>query len=195
MLKEEMFMRDISLHVMDIVQNSIAAGATQITVSIRAELEKDLLTVKIIDNGSGMDDAMTTRVMDPFVTSRITRKVGLGIPLFKFSAESAGGSLNLSSQKDKGTTIEACYKINHVDRIPLGSISETIMGLIVSNSEIAYRLELYGNGKEFSFDSESIREKLGEVPIYNYEVMVWIKDFIEEGIKFTFGGVLNEIVG
>lgn len=188
-------MRDISLHVMDIVQNSIAAGATEITVSIKAEKDKNLLKVSIIDNGKGMDETMAAKVTDPFVTSRITRKVGLGIPLLKFSAESAGGSLNLSSQKGKGTSVEACYKINHVDRIPLGNIPETITGLIVSNPEIAYRLELEGNGQEFEFDTVSIKEKLGDVPISDYSVITWINNFIKEGIKFTFGGVLDEITG
>ncbi|MDF2524510.1 MAG: histidine kinase [Clostridiales bacterium] len=188
-------MKDISLHVMDIVQNSITAGASKITVSIKAEVEKDLLIVKIIDNGSGMDESMVAKVTDPFVTSRVTRKVGLGIPLLKFSAESAGGSLILSSKKGKGTVVEACYKINHVDRIPLGSISETIASLIAANPEIAFRLKLYGKRQEFRLDSESIRKRLGNVPINNPEVTLWIKDYIEEGIKLIFGGVLNEVIG
>lgn len=180
---------------MDIIQNSISAQSTEIVVTVNIQKEKDLLTVTIEDNGVGMDEEMVSRVTDPFVTSRSTRRVGLGISLFKASAEQAEGELKLMSKKGIGTTLEASFKLSHIDRLPLGDIAETMVIVVIARPDINYELKLQSLKENFRFSSYEVAEKLGEVPITNYDVIAWIRDFINEGIKITFGGVLDEVVG
>jgi len=186
-------MRDLSLHIMDIVQNSISAEATCIKVSIIADDETGKLSVEIEDNGKGMDKDFAQRVTSPFVTTRSTRRVGLGIPLLQASAERAGGYLTIHSEPGSGTILRAVFQINHIDRLPLGDISETMTALIIANPDVHYMLYIKSNKTCFEFSTAEVKEKLGEVPITGYEVVAWIKDFIDDGIKNTFGGVLNEV--
>lgn len=187
-------MKDLSLHLMDIIQNSISASCSKITVSINANKELDLLEIEIADNGVGMDKELLNSVSNPFTTTRKTRKIGLGIPLLKDSANLSGGCLTINSQKGIGTVVKASFRISHIDRIPLGDMAETIVTVIIANPDIGFELNL-GNAKEvFRFDLAEVKEKLGDVPINDYEVVTWIKEYINEGIKFIFGGVLNEVV-
>jgi hypothetical protein len=186
-------MKEISLHLLDIIQNSIAAGAGKITVALTVDSSSDKLVTAVIDNGTGMDEDFLERVINPFVTTRTTRKVGMGIPLFKASAEQAGGELKINSAKGIGTELEASFKISHIDRLPLGDISGTIRNLIASEPDIQYILILSNLKDEFLFDSLEIKEKLGEVPINEFAVLEWIHDYIDGGIKAIFGGVLDEI--
>jgi hypothetical protein len=188
-------MRDLSLHLMDILQNSISAKSTCITVMIRTHLQDDILTVRIEDNGAGMDKELLKQVTDPFITTRTTRRIGLGIPLFKESAERAGGSLSLDSLKGKGTVLEASFRISHIDRLPLGDMADTIAGVLIAEQDVDIELVLNSDKKNFVFNSREIREKLGEVPIHHSEVIAWIREYINEGVNITFGGVLNEITG
>lgn len=187
-------MKDLSLHLMDIIQNSITASCSKITVSINADKESDLLEIEIADDGVGMDKELLESVSNPFTTTRKTRKIGLGIPLLKDSANLSGGCLIINSQKGVGTVVKASFGISHIDRIPLGDLAETIVTIIVSYPDIGFELNL-GNTREFfRLDLAEIKEKLGDVPINNYEVVSWIKEYINEGIKLIFGGVLNEVV-
>lgn len=186
-------MKDLSLHILDIMQNSITAGAGRVVVSIEADREKDLLEIKITDNGRGMDAEKLKRVVDPFTTSRTTRKVGLGIPLFKASAERSSGSFTITSIPGEGTVVTAGLKIRHIDRPPLGSISETITVAVLSKPEINIELVLCSGDRKFIFSLDEVRGKLGGVPVNSIEVLEWIKDYIDEGIKQVFGGVLDEI--
>lgn len=178
---------------MDIMQNSTAAGADTIKVKIYTCSEEDQLVICVIDNGRGMDKQLLERITDPFVTTRTTRKVGLGIPLLKASAQRASGDLFIVSEKNKGTKLEASFKISHIDRLPLGDIGETVAGIIMANPEIDFELE-FGNGKEcFTAGTKEIREKLGDVPITQLDVIDWIREFINDGVKSIFGGVLDEV--
>jgi anti-sigma regulatory factor (Ser/Thr protein kinase) len=188
-------MRDISLHLMDIIQNSIKAHATEIKVRVATDVEKDELTVEIYDNGMGMDEILLNQVRDPFVTTRTTRKVGLGIPMLEASAERSGGKLDIKSQKSGGTIVVATFKVSNIDRLPLGNIAETIMNIITANSQIDISLKLSNTQKEFNFSVSEIKKHLNGVPIDNIDVLIWIRDYINEGIKTIFGGVLNEIPG
>lgn len=188
-------MRDLSLHLMDIIQNSISAKAGKVFVGIKADKSLDKLEIEITDNGTGMDNELLKQVVDPFVTTRTTRKIGLGIPLLKDSAEMASGELTIKSVKGKGTTLAASFKIGHIDRIPLGSIDETIVSVIMANPEIEFELVLHNASERFRFDSFDVKEKIGDLSITNYEILTWIKEYIQEGIKTIFGGVLDEVVG
>jgi len=188
-------MRDISMHMMDIIQNSISAKATTIEISVLANHNDDLLEIKIKDNGCGMKKDFADNVTDPFVTTRTTRKIGLGIPMMKESAIAAGGSFNISSDESKGTTIIADFKISNIDRIPLGDVAETVSEVIMAKPDIRYKLDIKSNKDIYEFDTDKIKEVLRGVSIAEIDVIGWIKENIEEGIKSTLGGVLNEVIG
>ncbi|HHY24084.1 MAG TPA: ATP-binding protein [Clostridiaceae bacterium] len=186
-------MRDISLHLMDIVQNSIKASATKIVIRIFADKDLDKMRIEIEDNGQGMDDELLIQVKNPFVTTRTTRKVGLGLPLLDASANRAGGGLSVKSEKGKGTIIQAVFQISHIDRIPLGDVSETMMTLIAANPEIDFQLVLCNMEKSFDFSLSEIRAQIGEISVDQIEILMWIKEYINEGVIEIFGGVLSEI--
>jgi len=188
-------MRDLSQHIMDIIQNSIAAKASKITANIFTSQNDEELMIEISDNGTGMDVKTLEAVIDPFTTSRKTRKVGLGIPLFKTSAERSGGTFKITSSKGKGTTVLGTFNISHIDRPPLGAIGETMSALIAAYPDIEFELIFESSRGEFLLNSLSIVEKLEGVPINNIEVLEWIKEYIDEGKSKVFGGVLNEIIG
>ena len=115
-------MRELSLHILDIAQNSIKAEAECLRIAVIEDLINDKLTIKIKDDGTGMDADTVKKVVDPFYTTRTTRKVGLGIPLFKLSAEQCGGYFEIKSQLGIGTEITAVFKHSHIDRVPLGNM-------------------------------------------------------------------------
>lgn len=187
-------MRDLSLHLMDILQNSLAAESNKIDVTISAHKEKDLLEIIVEDNGKGIDEEILKNITSPFATTRTTRKVGLGIPLLEASAKRSGGDLTVTSQKGVGTVLKASFVISNIDRMPLGDVSATITGIIMANPDL--NLNLYLNSREnvFTFRTLEIKEKLGDVPINQFEVIMWMGEYIREGINNIFGGVLDEIL-
>lgn len=186
-------MRDLSLHLLDIIQNSITAKADKLEVKLEASTESGMLEITIADNGTGMDAALLARVTDPFSTTRTTRKVGLGIPLFKAAAERSGGMLCIESAIGEGTKLKASFGIENIDRPPLGDIADTISGVILANADVEIDLKLVCNENAFGMNTAEIKEKLGEVPITEFEVLTWIEEYVNEGITAIFGGVLNEI--
>ena len=188
-------MRDLSLHLLDIAQNSISARASKMNITVHADKSRDELIIKVADNGNGMGKELLETVTDPFTTTRVTRRVGLGIPLFMASATGSGGSLTIDSAPGKGTTLEATFKISHIDRLPLGNVAETIISVILSKQDIDLVMLLESDTNSFKFDLSDIRERIGEVPVTEIEVLDWIREYIDEGVRITFGGVLNEIVG
>ncbi|MFQ5867356.1 MAG: ATP-binding protein [bacterium] len=134
-------MEDLSLHILDIVENSIVAQAKKIEISIIENIKEDLLTVKIKDDGKGMDEEMIKKSLDPFFTTKTTKKVGLGLPLLAQAAEESGGKLEIESEVGKGTTIMATFKLSHPDRRPLGNMKETMKILTVAHPEIKFIFE------------------------------------------------------
>jgi anti-sigma regulatory factor (Ser/Thr protein kinase) len=175
-------MRELSLHILDILQNSIAAGATRVIVSVEADSRTNRLTIRIIDNGRGMNPDFVSKVRDPFVTTRTTRKVGLGIPLFAAAAEACDGGLTIESQPGHGTTISTVFALNHIDRAPFGDITSTMVDAIVANPEISFRYEQRVDGLQFSLDTDEIHTELCEVPITDLAVIKWIKDYMTQQI-------------
>ena len=173
-------MEELSLHVLDIVQNSIAAGAELIKVSIIEDKENDTLTISVDDNGKGMEEEVLKKVTDPFTTGRKTRRVGLGIPLLKLAAEMTGGSISLESKVGVGTKISAVFGYSHIDRQPLGDIASTMHQLIIMNEQTDF-LYLHRVGeKEFLLDTREIKKVLDGVSLKEHEVMLWLLDFIKE---------------
>lgn len=186
-------MRDLSLHILDIVQNSIKANATVITVHIGEKAENKHLVLEIDDNGVGMDNDFLTKVEDPFTTSRTTRKIGLGIPLLKESSLKCEGKFNIYSERNIGTKVFATFSINHIDRLPIGDISDTMIAIISANPNIRFILILDSVKGEFKLDTDEINKTLNGVNINEFAVLQWLKEYIDEGIKNIFGGVLNEV--
>lgn len=186
-------MRDLSLHLLDIIQNSITARAGKIGITLEADVGNWILEITIADNGMGMDAELLARVTDPFSTTRTTRKVGLGLPLFKAAAERTDGGLSIISEKGHGTTVKASFGIKNIDRPPLGDVAETIAGAILAGPEAELDVRFKCGNECFEVNTSEIKKKLGDVSITEYEVLTWIKEYVNEGIIAIFGGVLDEI--
>lgn len=180
-------MRDISLHILDIAENSVTAGASIISITINMCCKKDLLTICIEDNGRGMSEDMLACVKSPFTTSRTERSVGLGIPLFTASCENTGGSLDIESLPHIGTKLTAIYKYSHIDRPPLGDIAETIYTLTLMNPQIDFLLSAEKH-TAFSFDTREIKKTLDGLAITDPRVLEFLRDYLHEGIAEVFGG-------
>lgn len=176
-------MRDLSLHILDIVQNSLSAGSTAITLTVLRRTDQNLLKIEISDNGRGMDERMLVSVTDPFVTTRTTRKVGLGLPLLEAAAERSGGSLYIWSTPGQGTMVSATFEYDNIDRPPLGDLPETMIALVVGNPEVRFILRYEPDEKKFLFDTREIAAELGDVPINDSLVIEWMKQYLDEGIR------------
>lgn len=179
-------MRELSLNVMDIAQNSISAGASLITVTVEEDLGGDTLSISISDNGRGMTPEQVEHVTDPFFTTRTTRSVGLGVPLFKMEAEMTGGSFGIQSELGVGTTTWAVFKPSSVDMIPLGDINDTISMLVLCNPDLDFVFQRklvthQGEQREFALKTTELREALGgDVPLNAPDVTLWIKEYLTE---------------
>jgi len=151
-------MEDLSLHILDIVENSIRARAKKIEIKIIKDKKRDLLNVEIIDDGEGMDEKTLKNVLDPFFTTRNTRKVGLGLPLLAQSAEESGGSIKIKSKPGKGTKVKATFGYSHIDRRPLGDIYESLKVLITANPDINFIYEYREDGVSYHLNTKGIKK-------------------------------------
>ena len=175
-------MKELSLHILDIAQNSIHAQATLIRIEIIENTELNLLTIEISDNGVGMEGELLAKVTNPFVTTRTTRKVGLGISLYKAAAERCNGSFFIDSAIGKGTIIKSSFERNHIDRSPIGNMPETIITLIMAKESIDYVYVHQINKKRFELDTRNIKEILNGLSISDFSVLEWLKEYILEGL-------------
>ncbi|WP_405342182.1 ATP-binding protein [Ruminococcus sp.] len=181
-------MRELSLNVMDVAQNSVRAEASVVRITVTESDKDDRLTIEIADNGCGMTQEQVQQVIDPFFTTRTTRKVGLGVPLFKLSAEQTGGSFDIQSEKGVGTTTTASYVKSHVDMTPLGDINSTVKILIQCNPDIDFVYTNTTDNGSFTLDTRELREVLGDVSLDTPDVLEWIADYLEENTKSIYGG-------
>ena len=175
-------MRELSLNVLDIAQNSIVAGATLITLSVIEDTESDRLTLVIADNGRGMTSEQLEQVRDPFYTTRSTRKVGMGVPLFRMAAEMAGGELTIQSTIGQGTVVTATFGLTHIDRMPLGDMAGTVSTLIRLNPHLDFVYRHKVDDRSFELDTRALREVLDDVPLSEPDVMEWIDANMAEGL-------------
>ena len=182
-------MTEISLNILDVAENSTKAGAALVTITVDADFEADQLTVSIEDNGCGMTPEQVERVTDPFFTSRTTRKVGLGVPFFKYAAESTGGSFQIESTIGVGTTVTATFTLSHIDRMPLGDINSTIHTLVVYHPDTDFVYQYRYNGKSFTMDTREFKEILGGISFVTPEISAYILEFLNENKLETDGGV------
>ena len=180
-------MTEISLNILDVAENSTKAGAALVTITVDADFEADQLTVSIEDNGCGMTPEQVERVTDPFFTSRTTRKVGLGVPFFKYAAESTGGSFQIESTIGVGTTVTATFTLSHIDRMPLGDINSTIHTLVVYHPDTDFVYQYRYNGKSFTMDTREFKEILGSISFDTPEISAYILEFLNENKLETDG--------
>ena len=173
-------MRELSLNVLDIAQNSIAAGASLTEILVKEDTKEKTLLIGIYDNGKGMTPEQVESVKDPFFTTRTTRKVGMGIPLFKLAAEQTGGSFSITSQVGVGTRVDAFFKTDSIDFTPLGDMASTIATIVSMNEDKDFVYTRSIDGKEFTFKSDDIKAILDGVPLSEPSVMSWIEDYIRE---------------
>jgi hypothetical protein len=173
-------MRELSLHILDALENSLEAGAALVELTIEEDLTADWLTITIRDNGRGMSEEQQARIFDPFFTTRSTRHVGLGVPLFKAAAERCNGDLTITSHLGVGTTLQATFQHSHIDRASLGNITETLLAVILSGScDLSYAHRV--GEREFAFSTKDVRSELGDIPLTHPTVRSWLRDFIDEG--------------
>ena len=175
-------MPEISLNVLDVALNSITAGSRLTEIIISIDIAADTLEVIISDNGAGMTPEQAEKVIDPFFTTRTTRKVGLGIPFIKMAAEFTGGTYSMESAPGKGTSISAVFGLTHIDRMPLGDIAETMTSLIGPNPDLDFILRYCVNDNGFAMDTREIRQVLEDISLNEPEVLEYISEYINENI-------------
>ena len=171
------------MHILDIIQNSVRAKASEVELDIIEELENNLYIIVIKDNGCGMDKNTLDKVIDPFFTTRTTRKVGLGLPLLKQNAERTGGYMNIISEEGKGTKLTAVFMHDNLDRPSLGDIAGTVVLLVGANPEMSFVYKHKTGKGEYVFNTNDVNEVLEGVPINEPEVLRYLKEMINENLK------------
>ena len=183
-------MRDLSLHILDLAENSVRAEATLVTIGVRVD-ENRLITLTIADDGCGMSEELLQRVLSPFGTTRTTRKVGLGIPLMAQNARLTGGDVAIRTKEGEGTVLTATLHGDSIDCLPLGDLAGTVASLVAVHPDGPdFRLECSSPKGEMHFDSREVREALGGVGLNEPEVVTWMLESIREELEPIFGGVI-----
>jgi Signal transduction histidine kinase len=174
---------------MDIAENSVNAGASRVEISVEENLNKDRLSISITDNGKGMDAEMVKRVTDPFITTRTTRKVGLGIPFLKEAAEACRGGLLIESQPGVGTNILVDFQRSHIDRMPLGNLPSTFLNLMIGYPRVNWIFRYRVEDRVFEFDDQAVKDILQDVPLSEPSVIAYLDRALTNGINEVAGNV------
>ncbi len=185
-------MRELSLHILDLVQNAVEADATEVKLEIVESFSADTLTIRVRDNGRGMEEKERDKVVDPFHTSRTTRRIGLGLPLIQMSTQRCDGHLKIESQRGKGTLVEAVYRHSHWDRPPLGNMADTLQTILVGNPTLDFHYLHRVAERSFRIAASEIKEILGGVPLTQPEILQWLQEYLKENLAILYGGVENE---
>ena len=171
-------MKELSLNILDVAKNSVTAGATKIDILVEETPER--LTITITDNGCGMTPEFVSQVTDPFTTTRTTRKVGMGLPLMKMEAQMSGGDLSIESQVGKGTRVTSWFDPGNIDMPPLGDLTSSITTLIQGSPNIDFVFTHRTPQGEYTLDTGEIRQIMGDIPLSEPEVIVWLTDYLHE---------------
>ena len=182
---KQVSVRELALHLLDIAENSVAAKAQNITISVNEDSSADKLEMCVIDDGIGMDEATVVRVVDPFYTSRTTRKVGLGLPFLKQAAEACNGSLQIQSTLGKGTQVKVAFQRSNIDRMPLGDLAGTFLSLLIANPDINWDFNYTVDGREFKFESLPVTQALEGISLTEPSVLTYLRELIESGVAET----------
>lgn len=175
-------MNDLSMHILDIIQNSVSAGAARVTLTVDENPAADLLTVVVGDDGRGMTREQVSRLEDPFFTSRLYRKVGMGIPLLAQTAAQSGGYVHIDSELGKGTVVSAVFGYSNIDRPPLGDVANVFMITAASHPEMDFELVYRFEGEEFSICTEEIRSVFGNGALRNLTIVKKVEEMLKENI-------------
>jgi hypothetical protein len=172
---------ELSLHILDIVQNAVEAGASKIQIRIDEDLKADGLLIEVGDNGRGLSEDQTAKILDPFYTTRKTRHIGLGLPLLLEASRRCEGNLEIHSKLGMGTTIRVTFRHSHIDRAPLGDMPSVLLALFLSEHQVDLLYSHRVNGEEFRLDTSEIRKELMDVPLNHPKVRKWLLDILQEG--------------
>lgn len=181
-------MRELSLNILDVTENSLRAGATLVTIDV--DVTEQTITIRIADNGCGMSADFLARVTDPFTTTRTTRKVGMGLPLIKMEAEMSGGTFDITSTPEVGTTVTTTFDTQHIDRPPMGNLAESIVALLPDLGDTRLIFSYRAFGQTFTLDTDEVKQQLDGVPLSTPEVLVFLKEMTEENITTINGGIV-----
>ena len=173
-------MQELSLNVLDVAENSVRADASLVEITVEEDTAAGWLTIVIRDNGRGMTPEQVQTVIDPFYTTRTTRKVGLGVPFFRMAAQLSGGDLTIQSRVGEGTAVTATFGLSSIDRMPLGDINGTIATLVQCNPGIDWLYTRRKDGREMVMDTRQFREILEDMPLDSPEVLGFLRDYLAE---------------
>jgi anti-sigma regulatory factor (Ser/Thr protein kinase) len=176
-------LKEIALHILDIAENSIAAGANRVEITVEENLAGNRIHISVQDDGRGIDEQTLAHITDPFMTSRTTRVAGLGIPFFKAAAEACNGGLQIASTSGKGTRLEAEFERDHIDRMPLGDLAGTLLTLVVGFPEAHWLFHYRIDGQAFTFDNEPLKKELGDIPLTEPSILRFIREILKDGIS------------
>lgn len=176
-------MRELSLHILDALRNSIEAGATEVELTIREDRKRDRLEIAVRDNGRGMDPAEAARAADAFYSTRTTRRFGLGLALFKATCERCEGELDIDTRPAGGAVITARMRLGHLDRPPLGDMGAVVQALACETERVALRYTHSVDGASFEVSTAQLQEELGEVPLCEPGVLRWLAQHVKEGLR------------
>jgi len=176
-------MLELSLHILDLAENSVRAGAKKVFISLTEDTIQNSISIEIEDDGSGMTEEMLKKIADPFFTTKTVRKVGLGIPMFAHAVKRAEGTLTIASKVGEGTKIAANFTLHHIDRQPLGDIGSTLVTLIAGNMGVDFIYRHRHDDQEYVLDTRDIKNEIGAVPIYHADVLHFIREHIKEGLQ------------
>lgn len=183
-------MRELSLNILDIAQNSVTANAKQVVIEVFASIKNDVLRISVEDDGKGMSEELLRSVVDPFTTTRTTRKVGMGIPLFKESAEVTGGSFEITSKVGVGTKTTATYVLSSIDRMPIGDLAGTMQSLYTANSDVDFVLKVVSDEDEYEFSTAEAKRILEVDSLENPDISLAVYGMLDENIKELLKGVI-----
>jgi len=176
-------MLDLSLHILDIAENSTRAGAKTIFITITEDATADRLAIEIIDDGAGMSEAARLRSLDPFYTTKKVRRVGLGLPMLAQAVERTGGCFSLASEEGRGTRVAVEFVRSHIDRQPLGDVAGVLIILIAGNDGMDFVYSHLRDGQLFTLDTRNIRSAIEDVPISHPDVLQFIRKHLKEGLN------------
>jgi anti-sigma regulatory factor (Ser/Thr protein kinase) len=174
---------ELSMHILDIVENSVTAGASQVSISVEENRQRNVIDITVQDNGRGMDKVMQGKATDPFVTTKERKKVGLGLPMFMEAAKRSGGELWIDSKPGKGTIVKATFGLNHVDRQPLGNIVETMVTLIVGHPDVEFQYKHIRDEKVFNWNTRKIQDHFWKVHLSQPELIGMVREEIGRGLE------------
>ncbi len=175
-------MEDLSLHILDIVENAIEAKAKKIGIRVMEEPKEDRLVIEIKDDGTGMDEKVSQKAIDPFFTTRTSRRVGLGLPLMAQAAREAGGGIEIESDLGKGTKVTVTFQYHHIDRKPLGSMIETMTTLLLGNPDLDISYTHRKEGRSYTLRSQRLKERFQGRSLTHPEVIQWLRKHLQEGL-------------